>query len=239
MAKKSTRVLDLEAREEHKSGATKRKYSSKDLCSLIPKTQAQRDLISVWNEDKSISVTGSAGTGKTFLALWLALREVFDGDYRQLVIIRSIVPSREVGFLPGLLEDKIEVYETPYKALCDDIFEYSNTYEGLKKNDYVGFESTSFLRGRTFDNTIILVDECQNMTFQELHTVLTRVGEGSKIIFVGDTRQVDLVKKNDKSGFEEFMKIITKMKSFEHIEFLPSDVVRSGLVREYLMLLEE
>jgi len=215
MSKKSVKILDMEARNEDRIGANKRKFSTKDLCSLTPKTHSQQDMIALWNEDKSMTVTGSAGTGKTFLSLWLALRDVFEGNYDKVIIMRSIVPSREIGFLPGDLQEKIEVYETPYQALCDDIFPYANTYNNLKKNGYIGFESTSFLRGRTFDNAVIIVDELQNCTFSELHTIISRVGQGSKIVFIGDTRQVDLVKKNDKSGFEEFMKILNRMNSFE------------------------
>jgi phosphate starvation-inducible protein PhoH and related proteins len=241
MARKSTKELDLEAREEARVGANKKKFTEKDLVNFYPKTQAQRDLISQWNEDKSMLIVGSAGTGKTVCALWMALRDVLeqDSDYEKLIIIRSIVPSREVGYLPGTLESKLEVYETPYRALCDELFPYANTYNNLKKNGYLEFESTSFLRGTTFNNAIVIVEEAQNMSWQELHTCMTRIGMYSKIIFIGDDKQVDLQKKNDPSGFPAFVKVLDRMKSIEKVTFAANDVVRSGLVKEYLLTLED
>lgn len=239
MAKKSIRVLDQEAREEAKVNSNKKKFTDKDLNSITPKTHTQSDLFTNWVEDKSMLITGVAGTGKTMLSMWLSLRDVLEPNekYSQLVIIRSIVPVRELGFMPGDEKDKTEMYESPYKAICDEIFPYAKSYENLKKNNYVRFESTSFLRGTTFNNSIILVDESQNMTFEELHTVITRVGNNSKIIFVGDEGQIDLYRKNDQSGFKDFCRILNKMDSFEKVHFTSRDVVRSGLVKEYLLTL--
>lgn len=241
MAKKSTQELDLEAREEARTGANKKKFHDKDLVTIYPKTPTQEDVFHLWVEDKSMYLTGCPGTGKTFLSLYLGLRDVLDEGtpYRKLVLVRSIVPSREVGFLPGSLEEKIDVYEAPYKAICDSLFPYKNTYENLKKNNYLSFEPTSFLRGLTWDNSVIVVDEFQNMSFQEANTVITRVGENSKIVFAGDSAQTDLGKKHDQSGFHTFTEILSKMASFKHIHFTKHDIVRGSLVKEYIMVKED
>lgn len=240
MAKKSTKQLDQEAREEHKTGAAKKKFTDKDLIPIRPKTRTQEDLFHAWAEDKSMLITGSAGTGKSFQAMWLGLRDILEPNekYSQLVIIRSVVPVRDIGFMPGDENEKIAFYEKPYESICNEIFPYAKSYENLKKNGYVRFESTSFLRGITFNNAVVIVDESENCTFSELNTIITRCGQNCKIIFIGDEKQTDLNKKNDKSGFREFCAILDKMDSIEKIVFTPSDIVRSGLVKEYLLAAE-
>jgi len=219
----------------------KKKFHTKDLTKIQPKTNNQKKLMTQYkdNPDKSFFLSGSAGTGKTFLSMYLALNEVVDpnNDFDELIIIRSIVPSREIGFLPGSIEEKTMVYEEPYVSICDELFEYSKSYDNLRNAGYIDFIPTSFLRGSTFNNCIILVDECQNMTFQELDTIMTRVGTNSKIIFCGDSRQCDLnQKRNDLSGFDDFYSIVKRMKKyFSFIEFDADDIVRSGIVKEYII----
>lgn len=240
MAKRPIKELDIEAREEFKTGATKKKFTVKDMNALSALTETQRELFIQWNEDKSMLVTGSAGTGKSLLCLWLGLRDVLDENsfYENLTIIRSIVPSREIGFTPGTVDEKIKIYESPYVSICNHIFPYAKSYENLKRGGYLTFESTSFLRGTTIDNSVIIVDELQNLSWHECNTVMTRVGNNSKIIFIGDDKQTDLTKKNDASGFKEFVNILNRMKSIERVVFTPNDVVRSGIVKEYLKILE-
>ena len=240
MAKRPIKELDIEAREEFKTGATKKKFTVKDMNALSALTETQRELFIQWNEDKSMLVTGSAGTGKSLLCLWLGLRDVLDENisYENLTIIRSIVPSREIGFTPGTVDEKIKIYESPYVSICNHIFSYAKSYENLKRGGYLTFESTSFLRGTTIDNSVIIVDELQNLSWHECNTVMTRVGNNSKIIFIGDDKQTDLTKKNDTSGFKEFVNILNRMKSIERVVFTPNDVVRSGIVKEYLKTLE-
>ncbi len=180
---------------------------------------------------------GAAGTGKTFIAMYKALEEVMDkgNPYQKVVLVRSVVPSREIGHLPGDEKEKTDVYLAPYKATCQQLFNIDQAYERLVEQKNIEFMITSFVRGITIDNAVIIVDECQNMNFQELSSIMTRVGENTKIIFCGDFKQTDLCKKNDQSGLRDFVEIIKHMPSFRSIEFGIEDIVRSDLVREFIV----
>ena len=180
---------------------------------------------------------GAAGTGKTFIAMYKALEEVMDNrsTYERVVIVRSVVPSREIGHLPGDEKEKTDVYLAPYKAICKDLFNTDQAYERLVEQKNIEFLITSFVRGITIDKAIIVVDECQNMNFQELSSIITRVGEGSRILFCGDFKQTDLNKKHDQSGLKDFVQIINRMPSFRNIEFDVEDIVRSNLVKEFIV----
>lgn len=228
-------VDDQKARRE---GANKKKFHPKDLSPIQPLTHNQSETFLAYNSGYNLFLSGSAGTGKTFLSMYLALREVLETStpYDQLIIMRSVVSTRDFGFLPGTEEEKQEVYEKPYMGICDRLFEYSNTYRNLKKLGYIEFTNTSYLRGTTYSDCIILVDESENMNEHELDSIITRVGKNCKIIFSGDVKQTDLIKSNrDRTGFPDFMKIINSMEEFRTIEFTIDDVVRSGLVKSYLI----
>lgn len=188
--------------------------------------------------DYFIALHGVAGTGKTFVALYKALEEVLDksNPFTKIIIVRSAVPSREVGHLPGDIDEKTEIYRQPYQQICDTLFGRTDAYQRLEEQGYIDFISTSFIRGMSFDDAIILVDEMQNMTFEEIDTVMTRVGYRSKIIWCGDYRQTDLnKKKSDVSGILKFFDIAYHMSAFTKIEFTPADIVRSSLVKEYIL----
>lgn len=222
----------------------KKHFHLHDLTKIRPLTDNQEHLFEQWEEypDISFFLYGSAGTGKTFTAMYMALHDVLskDNPYDNLLIIRSTVPSRDIGFLPGDLDEKIEVYEEPYMSICDELFPHKKSYEYMKEKGLIHFCSTSFLRGTTFDNTVILVDETQNMSWIELYTILTRMGNNSKIMFCGDLKQNDLVKNSrDVSGLKRFMDVIETMENyFEIVEFLPDDIVRSGIVKEFILKCE-
>jgi predicted ribonuclease YlaK len=184
---------------------------------------------------------GSAGVGKTFLALYKAIEEVLDkgNSFKRVVIVRSCVPTRDVGFLPGSLEEKQEVYEMPYKEICTTLFDRPDAYERLKEQGFIKFISTTAIRGISIDDSVILVDEAQSMTFHELSTIISRTGHRSKIVFCGDMRQNDLVKsKNDVSGFLEFQKIARSMREFSEVNFTTDDIVRSSLVKNWIIAAE-
>ena len=214
------------------------------MVDIKPLTKNQEKFFDEYKKGKNLFAYGAAGTGKTFIALYLALKEVLDvvTPYEKVYIVRSLVSTREIGFLPGDHEDKSFLYQIPYKNMVKYMFEMSDDtefemlYGALKTQETVGFWSTSFIRGTTMDNAIIIVDEMQNLNFHELDSIITRVGENSKILFCGDASQSDLTKTNERNGILDFSKIIAAMdQDFSTIEFGLDDIVRSGLVRNYLL----
>lgn len=208
-----------------------------DIQSITPKTPNQEAVFDAY-EDFNLILLGSAGTGKSFLSMYLGLHDVLEEKmYDRVMIIRSAVSSRDQGFLPGTEDEKMSVYEAPYEAICNELFKRGDAYSVLKTKRIVEFVSTSYLRGITIDNTVIIVDEIQNMSPAELNTIMTRVGENTKIIFSGDTRQSDMLK--DKYDFMKFVDLISKMNEFKTITFTVDDIVRSGIVRQYLTLKEK
>jgi phosphate starvation-inducible protein PhoH len=178
-----------------------------------------------------------AGTGKTFIALYKALEEVLDksNPFERIIIVRSAVQSREMGHLPGDVSEKMEIYQQPYRQICTTLFGRHDAYQRLEEQHHIDFISTSFIRGMSFDNAIIIVDEMQNLNFEEIDTVMTRVGHMSKIIWCGDYRQTDLKKNGDKSGILKFFDIAMHMGAFTRIEFTADDIVRSSLVKDYIL----
>lgn len=186
---------------------------------------------------KNLILEGYAGTGKTFVSLYLALDEVLSGRsvYDNVIIIRSVVASRDMGFLPGSMKEKVEVYEAPYESICAKLFERGDAYQALKNRGTIQFTTTSFLRGLTFENSIVIVDEMQNMSFHELDTIMTRLGDNSKILFCGDFLQTDLANEVEKKGLKRFIDIVSEMRSFSTIIFRREDIVRSGIVKEYII----
>jgi predicted ribonuclease YlaK len=188
--------------------------------------------------DYFIALHGVAGTGKTFCALYKAIEEVLDkaNPFNKIIVVRSAVQSRDMGHLPGDVSEKMEIYEQPYRQICETLFNRKDAWDRLEEQGYVKFISTSFIRGMSFDDAIIIVDEMQNMTYEEIDTVMTRVGYRSKIIWCGDYRQTDLnKKKNDVSGILKFFDIAQHMSSFTRIEFTVDDIVRSSLVKDYIL----
>jgi|TARA_R100000005_G_scaffold30446_1_gene13735 phosphate starvation-inducible PhoH-like protein/PhoH-like ATPase len=214
-----------------------------DLVTIKPITDNQKVVFSTWKKGLNQFLFGAAGTGKTFISLYLALQEIMDlkKPADKVILVRSLIPTREIGFLPGDEEDKAALYQVPYRNMVQFMFEMPNEqafnglYDKLKSQGSLYFLSTSFLRGLTFDNSIIIVDECQNLNFHELDTIITRVGQDSKIVFCGDFGQTDLVRNNEKNGLHDFMRILEEMKEFNCTEFTIGDIVRSGFVRSYLI----
>jgi phosphate starvation-inducible protein PhoH len=207
------------------------------LKNIEPLTQNQTITFEYYARDKNLMLHGIAGTGKSFISCYLAMKQLLDGDnrYKKLVIVRSVVPTRDMGFLPGNNKEKTKVYEAPYQAIFTELFGRGDAYEYLKQRGIVEFISTSFIRGITLNDSIVVVDEIANMTLHELDSVITRVGKNCKIVFCGDFRQSDFTKDHEKSGLIDFMKILNRMKTFEHIEFDENDIVRSAMVKEYII----
>jgi phosphate starvation-inducible protein PhoH len=202
-----------------------------------PITINQNKAYKEFHKGYNLILHGVAGTGKTYISMHMALCAVMeiDSKYEQVIIIRSVVPTREIGYLPGTLKEKISVYEEPYREICTDLFEKATSYEELKARKKITFATTSYLRGITFKNAIIVVDEMQNLTYDELRTVITRVGDNSRLIFSGDYRQSDLERYKDRQGLHHFLKIIEGIECFAKIEFNHSDIVRNELVKEFII----
>ena len=220
----------------------KKPYNSDMMVPIEPITPNQRTAFAHYNEGKNLFLYGAAGTGKTFITLYMALKQVLDPltPYNKVVLVRSLVSTREIGFLPGDHEDKSALYQIPYKNMVKYMFELAtdNDFEmlwgNLKAQESVTFWSTSFIRGTTLDASIVIVDESQNLNFHELDSIITRVGEDTKIMFCGDAAQTDLVRTNEKNGILDFQKIISMMPEFAQVEFGVDDIVRSGLVKSYI-----
>ena len=221
----------------------KKPLNSEYLVDITPITDNQKRLFNSYDEGKHIIAYGAAGTGKTFITLYNALKDVLNENtpYDKIYIVRSLVATREIGFLPGDHEDKSSYYQIPYKHMVKYMFQmpsdadFEMLYGNLRAQETIKFWSTSFLRGTTLDNAIIIVDEFQNLNFHELDSIITRVGENTKIVFCGDASQTDLTKTNERNGIVDFMKVLRAMPSFDTIEFGIDDIVRSGLVKEYLI----
>jgi phosphate starvation-inducible PhoH-like protein len=210
------------------------------LLTYDPITENQKLAYEAFKEGDHLVLCGSAGTGKTFVGMYLALEKVLDKSYEQnkLVIVRSVVPTREMGYLPGSVEEKVDAYTAPYRSICTELFNEKMAYENLEQQDHIEFVSTSFIRGTTLDNCIVLVDEMQNLTFHELDSIITRVGKNSRIIFSGDYYQSDLKSGSDKKGILDFMNIMEVMNNFTTVEYGWADIVRSDFVRDYIMTKE-
>ena len=221
----------------------KKPINTEIMREIEPLTKNQEKLFNCYKSQQNLVAYGCAGTGKTFITLYNALRDVLDEKtpYEKIYIVRSLVATREIGFLPGDHEDKSSLYQIPYKNMVKYMFElpsesdFEMLYGNLKTQGTISFWSTSFIRGTTLDNSIIIVDEFQNLNFHELDSIITRVGENSKIMFCGDATQSDLVKSNEKNGIVDFMKVLRLMPSIDIVEFGVEDIVRSGFVKEYII----
>lgn len=198
-----------------------------DLQEIEPLTKNQ---VIAFESNKNLMLHGVAGTGKTFISCYLAFDDMVKNIYERLVIIRSAVPTRDIGFLPGNEKEKASVYEEPYKDICIELFQRGDAYEILKTKGLVHFMTTSFIRGVTLRNATIMIDECQNMSFHELDSIITRIGQGCRVVFCGDFRQSDL----EKNGLKDFVRILKAMDQFDFIDFDIKDIVRSEFVKHYI-----
>jgi len=231
----------LSQKQKRKANAN-RQTNVLTMRDIEPITETQETLFDLYDEDFNIAAVGTAGTGKTMCALYLALSDVLElPEYERVIVIRSAVQTREQGFMPGSKAQKEAVYTAPYQDIVNSLFGRGDAWEILKSKRIIEFMTSSFVRGLTFDNAIIVVDECQSMTYHELDSIITRVGESSKIIFCGDTAQDDLQQSRNRadiSGLVDFMNVIRKIQSFKVVNFKPADIVRSGVVKEYIIAKE-
>ena len=243
MARKTNTAVKLVEQDnnepiQRKQASNQLKIRIDDLKTFDPLTDNQKQFFDAYKRgDYFVALHGVAGTGKTFIALYKAIEEVLDKNnpFNKIIVVRSAVQSREIGHLPGDVTEKMEIYQQPYRQICDTLFGRRDAWDRLEEQGFIQFISTSFIRGMSFDDAIIIVDEMQNMNFEEIDTVMTRVGYRSKIIWGGDYRQTDLRKNNDKSGLLKFFDIAQHMGAFTRIEFTVDDIVRSSLVKDYIL----
>lgn len=239
--KQSADVFQFQSYKEEfiaiqKGPEQRKQFHVNDLKLIKPRTEKQSEMFHAWFNGQNIMATGCAGSGKTFSAVFLALREILDpkSPYEKLIIVRSAVQTRDLGFLPGTLEEKLQAFEDPYVGIFDQLFPWKKSYDNLKKLGKVEFHSTSFLRGVTFEDAIVIVDECQSATMHELSSIITRLGDNCRIFFCGDEKQTDALKRGETSGLADFKRILANMDEFSEIEFGIEDIVRSGLVRSFI-----
>lgn len=222
-------------------GPKKKTWSIKDLKSIKPKTAAQEEMFQAWFSGKHVCASGSAGTGKTFLAFYLALNEYLQQRTRRIIIVRSAVTTRDLGFLPGTLEEKTAQYELPYHDIAWELIGRASTYQDMKDAGIIEFMTTSFVRGLTWDNAIVIVEEAQNMTFHEINSIMTRIGENTRIIVTGDTKQTDLNEGKKHLGLEgmsQAIRVFDNMDSFASVHFTKHDIVRSEFVKSWIVACE-
>jgi phosphate starvation-inducible protein PhoH len=245
----ATKRLSRKERRTHKqvsrkggdeiTAATSEKLNF-NLKDVDPLTVNQERTFDAWDSGKNLLLIGSAGTGKSFLSAYLGMKNILYGkEQTKLAIVRSVVPTRDMGFLPGSNKEKSKVYEAPYYAIFSELFGRGDAYDYLKNKGVVEFMTTSFVRGITINDSVIFVDEFQNMTPSELHSVFTRIGRNCKVIFAGDIKQNDLNPRKEESGFRDFFKVIDRMHAFDVIEFTRDDIVRSDIVKSYIIARED
>jgi phosphate starvation-inducible protein PhoH len=211
-----------------------------NLTTINPKTENQKLTFEAYDENQHLILHGSPGTGKTFLSMYLALYDIFkyeNNTYENITIIRSATPTKDMGYLPGKEAEKLAIYTAPYRSICTELFNRGDAYDILKHKGVIDFQSTSYLRGTTLDNSIVILDEAQNLSYMELKTVLTRIGQNSRIIICGDILQDDLTstRYNQESGLTKALRVFEDIPSMTHIEFGIDDIVRSGFVKEFIV----
>lgn len=231
LTKKEKRLLRKETGDKDRL-----KTNNLILKQVQPLTENQRRTFDNFNQGYNLLLHGIAGTGKSYCAIYLALKEILNKhSYENLTIVRSVVPTRDMGFLPGNQKEKAMAYEGPYYPIVNSLFGRGDAYQILKQKNVINFMTTSFIRGITIDDSVIVVDEMQNMSWGELDSIITRVGNNCRIIFCGDFRQTDFIKDSEKEGLKRFMNVLDRMRDFAYIEFVEDDIVRSALVKDYII----
>lgn len=205
------------------------------LLDLEPLNDSQARVFDSFEDGKNLVLSGSAGTGKTLISMFLGLEAVQERLFSRLVVVRSAVASRDIGFMPGNLAEKVSLYEAPYHAICSELYGRGDAYSVLKQEGIVEFLTTSYVRGITLRDSVVVLDEVQNLKTSEIDSIMTRVGESSRVVVIGDCRQTDLVRPEERRGIHDFISIAREMSCFDVVDFSHKDIVRSEFVREYLI----
>lgn len=235
----------VETDSQLEASRSRKTWTQKDCIDVVPLTDRQQDAFKCWfqRDDSCLAMIGSAGVGKTFLAMYLGINDVLNPTTRQkqLIIVRSCVPTRQTGFLPGTQEEKEEIYQLPYVDVFATLFKRKSTYKDMVDAGLVKFVSTSYVRGMTFDNAIVVVDEVQSMTRHEVDSIATRLGDNSRLLMIGDGYQNDLHAKRgtEISGFDYFVSMAAHIDLFDTVQFTHDDIVRSHFVKQWLIEAEK
>lgn len=229
-------MAERAAKKKKRDGQATRIKQEFELAAAQPITKTQERAFSSWDSGAHLFQHGYAGTGKTFVAIYLALRDIIKGKFRKLYIVRSAVPSRTMGFLPGNEKEKVAVFEGAYRTICAALYNRGDAYEILKQKGIIEFITTSYLRGLTLDNCVIFADEIQNMNGAEINTLITRCGEDTRVILSGDINQTDLNNKYDITGLPDIYRVLKELQQFTFIEYGVNDIVRSDFVRDYIVV---
>lgn len=241
------KIIELESAKQNlkaqKEGPKKKHWTVLDIKPIKPITEAQRAMVESFFMGNHVVADGSAGTGKTYLSLWLALNLVLSKEYNQhkIIIVRSNVPTgKDVGHLPGELEEKMAPFEAPYRDILQDLLGKPSSYDDMKEAGVIEFMPVAFIRGLSWDNAVVIVDESQNMDDATVNTIMTRVGKNTKVIICGDRAQNDLVyDKKTPSGFDNMIRILSNMDEVDIIRFTKRDIVRSGFVKAWIVAKED
>jgi len=232
-------INNTKAMEE---GPIKKKWTHHDLKVINALTPTQEDMFHAFYNGNHVCAQGTAGTGKTFLAMFLAFQEILDKRCKadHIIIVRSNVSTREMGHLPGTPEEKMDVFENPYRDICQELFGRAGTYDNMKRAGLIQFMSTSFVRGLTWHNAIVIVEEGQNLNFHEINSVMTRIGQNTRVMFTGDVPQADLAHSGrDQSGMRHFLEVIRDINNFVNIQFTRHDIVRGDFVKAWIIASED
>lgn len=195
-----------------------------------PLTENQKRVLK--SRKDHLLVQGPAGTAKTYSVLARGLVKVSAGDVDQIIIIRSPVEIRKIGHLPGDADEKMDPYAAPYIGLLAEISPKMN-YRALVSKRLLCFTPTTFLRGTTFHNSFVIVDEYQNLSEHELDTVMTRVGQGTQLCVVGDPAAQSDLPRHEQGEQADIIDTFASMECVDHVQFSVEDVVRSGFVKDY------
>lgn len=204
---------------------------------IVARTENQQRLVKAFEENDLVFATGPAGTGKTFIAIALAVKALKNKEIRKIILSRPAVEAGEkLGFLPGEMKDKLDPYLQPLYDALQDMVPGAKLKEYME-NNVIQIAPLAFMRGRTLNDAVIILDEAQNTTPEQMKMFLTRMGVGSKVVVTGDVTQIDLPDRT-RSGLVDALQVLKGVNGIAQCYFTEKDVVRHRLVQEIIKAYE-